>query len=81
MTTLTASKLRTRLADTLNRVAYGGERILLQRRGKDIAAIISTDDLELLEKLEEQADLRAVQTALKEPGTADWDEVKGKLGL
>ncbi len=81
MASLAASKLRSLLADTLNRVAYGGERIRLQRRGKDIAAIISTEDLELLEKLEDQADYLAAQAALREPGTTDWDEVKGDLGL
>ena len=80
MASLAASKLRSLLADTLNRVAYGGERIRLNRHGKDIAAIISTEDLELLEKLEEQADILAAESALREPGSVDWDEVKGTLG-
>lgn len=81
MATLAASKLRALLAETLNRVAYGGERILLQRHGKDIAAIISKEDLEILEMLEEHSDLLAVRKALEEPGSTDWDKLKGKLGL
>lgn len=36
------------LAELVNRVAYGGRRIVLKRRGKHLAALVSIKDLELL---------------------------------
>jgi prevent-host-death family protein len=45
------------LADILNRAAYGKERVILTRRGKDVAAIIPMDDLNALESMEDRADL------------------------
>ena len=79
MPALAASKLRAMLADTLNRVVYRGERIRLKRRGKEIAAIISREDLELLEALEEQADLQAARKALKEQGSTAWEHLRDEL--
>ena len=35
-------ELRDNLADTLNRIAYGGERIILERHGKPVAALVFT---------------------------------------
>jgi prevent-host-death family protein len=60
--------IRSNLADTLNRVAYAGERVVLERRGKPVAALVSIKDLESLERLENEADLHAVRKARKERG-------------
>ena len=57
---------RNNLADAINRVAYAGERIVLERRGKGVAALISIADLATLEELENQADIQAAKKALKE---------------
>ena len=46
--------IRANLADVINRVAYGGERIVLQRRGKQVLAVVSMEDLELLNALEDE---------------------------
>ncbi len=54
------------LADALNRVSYGGERVTLARRGKPVAVLVSVEDAAALEALEDQADLRDAQAALKE---------------
>ena len=52
------TEARKEFADLVNRVAYSGERIALTRRGKVMAALVSAEDLELLERLREQhADL------------------------
>jgi prevent-host-death family protein len=40
------------LSSLINKVAYGKTRILLESRGKPKAALISTEDLERLERLE-----------------------------
>lgn len=52
------TEARAELADLVNRVAYGGERVALTRRGKIMAALVSAEDLELLERLDaERIDL------------------------
>ncbi|HVR75616.1 MAG TPA: type II toxin-antitoxin system Phd/YefM family antitoxin [Planctomycetota bacterium] len=81
MARVSTSRIRKGLSDTINRVAYGGERIVLERRGKPIAAIVSLEDVELLERLEDKADVRAAKKALKEPGRIPWPKLKKKLGL
>jgi len=72
MPKMAATALRSNVADTLNRVAYKGERIELERHGKAIAALVSLEDLELLEALEDRIDLAAARRALKEPGQRGW---------
>jgi prevent-host-death family protein len=47
------TEARAEFADLVNRVAYSGERIALTRRGKVMAALVSAEDLELLESLRE----------------------------
>lgn len=39
---------RERLAELVNAVAYGGARIVLQRHGKNVAALVPIDDLQRL---------------------------------
>ena len=81
MASVSTSKIREELSDTINRVAYGGERVVLKRRGKPIAAIVSLEDVELLERLEDEMDVEAAKKALKEPGRIPWPKLKKKLGL
>ena len=81
---LRASKAREDFSDTINRVAYRGERIVLQRRGKAVVAIVPVEDLELLEELENRVDLEAARAALadaKKHGTVPWERIKADLGL
>ncbi len=66
MTTLSIAEARNHLADAINRVSYGGERVLFARRGKPVAALISAEDLALLEHIEDEADIRAARKALRE---------------
>ena len=73
--------IRNNLADAINRVAYAGERIILERRGKGVAALVSVEDLALLEELEDQADIKAAKKALKEKGGITLDEYKKKHGM
>ena len=73
--------IRNNLADAINRVAYAGERIVLERRGKGVVALVSMEDLALLEEMEDKADIRAAKKALKEKGGVTLDEYKKKHGL
>ncbi len=82
MTRLNATKAREDFSDTLNRVAYRGERILLERRGKVVAAIVPAEDVTLLEELEDRSDLKEARKALadvKKHGTVQWEKVKAEL--
>lgn len=66
------AEIRNNFAELLNRVAYAGERVVLERRGKGVAALVSMDDLELLEKLKDEVDIKALRAALKEKGEVAW---------
>ena len=55
------------LGDVLNKAEYQGERTIVQRRGKDSAAIISISDLGLLELLIEEAEDRLDVEAARRP--------------
>ena len=82
MTRFRASEARKELSDLLNRVAYRGERIVLQRRGKDVAVLIPMEDLALLEKLEESIDVKAARKALNESDERiPYDRARKELGL
>ena len=86
MTRLNASDARKDFADILNRVAFGGERIVLHRRGKDVAAMISVEELRLLERLleeyEDREDVKAAREALAESDERiSYEEVRRELGL
>ncbi|MBI5758808.1 MAG: type II toxin-antitoxin system Phd/YefM family antitoxin [Planctomycetales bacterium] len=76
------AEIRDNLADALNRVAYAGERVILQRRGKGVAALVSIEDLKLLEQIEDQHDLTEARKALAEKGpNIPLEEVARKLGI
>ena len=68
MATLSTVKAREGFSETVNRSAYGKERIILTRRGKGIAAVVPIEDLELLERLEDEIDIREARKALKKSG-------------
>ncbi len=81
MTKLAATAVRDAFSETINRVAYSGERIALERHGKTVAGLVSAEDLELLEALEDRIDLAAARKALRAPGRRGWAKVKAELGL
>jgi prevent-host-death family protein len=83
MTKLPASQVRKDFAEALNKVAYQHERIVLHRRGKDVAVLVPLEDLALLEALEDQHDIEAADQALADPKNKKrlrWDQAKVKLG-
>lgn len=82
MTKATASGARENLADLLNRAAYKGERTVIRRRGKEMAALVPMDDLRILEELEDATDREAARKALadvKKNGSIPWETVKTRL--
>ena len=73
--------IRNNLADAINRVAYAGERIILERRGNGVVALVSMEDLALLEEWENQADIQAAKKAIKEKGRIPLEQIKARLGM
>jgi prevent-host-death family protein len=80
MTRLNVSKAREELPEVVNRAAYGNERTIVSRRGKDLAAVIPMEDLRLLERLD-LADARAALAEAEEKGTVPLEEARKRLGL
>lgn len=86
MTHLTASQLREDVTTAINRVALEGERIVLRQNRKDVAALVSMEDLALIERIEDRLDFEDAEKALAKM-QADgekpilWDEAKKQLGL
>ena len=81
-TTISTADARKRFADIVNKVAYGKEPIVLTRRGQEVAALVSIDELELLQQIEDYIDIEDAKKALAEPGeNIPAEEVWKKLGL
>ncbi len=66
MTSTTVSEARNNFPELLNRVGYGQERILIERHGKPVAAIISVQDLNRLQALEDAIDSALLRHAVEE---------------
>lgn len=86
MKRLNVVELKNSLGDVLNRAEYQGERVIVHRRGKDSAAIISIEDLRLLEQLIEEAedrvDVKAARAALAESDERiTYDDFRRRQGL
>ena len=81
-TTISTADARKHFADIVNKVAYGNEPIILTRRGQEVAALVSMDELELLQQIEDRIDIEDAKKALAEPGgNISAQEVWKKLGL
>jgi prevent-host-death family protein len=87
MTRLPATEAREKLSEIINRVAFGHERIVLQRRGKDICALVSMEEAALLERLVEEAedrrDLEEAARRLSDPNEKPipYERARKSLGL
>lgn len=82
---LSVSEARQQFAELINRAAYRGERFVVQRRRKPVAAVIPMEEYELLERIieerENEIDVRLARKARKEKGRIPWERVKKELGL
>ena len=81
MTTITMSEIRLKLSELANRVIYGGERVVVQKNNKPAFAMVSMEDMELLERLEDEIDIKAAEEALKKGDFVPWEDIKKDLGL
>lgn len=54
------TQARAELADLINKVVYGGERVVVTRHGKPLVALVSAADLERLEDLQDPAEEQVI---------------------
>jgi prevent-host-death family protein len=75
------TQARAELAELINRVVYGGERVVVTRHGKPLVALVSAADLERLDRLDEPAGEQVVTSVsrLGRSGTAAGE--RGRFGL
>jgi prevent-host-death family protein len=84
VTAVTVADARSDLADLLNRVAYGKERLVITRHGRELAAIVPVEDLQLanrLRRLVARKDVARVLAALDAGKTSSWEQLRQELGL
>lgn len=82
-TTVTAQQMQDQLSEFINQVAHNKEQIIITRRGKAIAVLISQDDFVLLQALQNKQDLEEALDALKEArekGSIPIESIKEELG-
>jgi prevent-host-death family protein len=79
---ISAADARKKFANIINRVAYGKESFVLTRRGEALAAIVSIEDLKLLQEIEEQMDIDDAWKARNEPGeNISWEKLREELEI
>jgi prevent-host-death family protein len=84
MSEISTAEARKTLADLINRVAYGKERVVLTRHGKQVCALVPIEDLSLLDRVRSAADRRDLADALAEDAdgaVVEWSALKRSMGL
>ncbi|MFB7517147.1 type II toxin-antitoxin system Phd/YefM family antitoxin [Streptomyces sp. NPDC056144] len=75
------TQARAELADLINRVVYGGERVVVTRHGKPLVALVSAADLAELEAAEKPADEQVISSvSLLRPVDSSHGE-QGRFGI
>ncbi len=81
MTQVTITDLRPQIRKLADLVCHHGERICVERNGEIVFAMISYEDLEALEAIEDNIDLEAAKQAIKEGNFVDLDDLIKELKL
>ncbi len=79
-----AKQARLEFTHISDEVAFRGERYVVTRNGRELMAMISMEDLEVLQTLENQRDLELANKAeadICKHGTVSWEEMEKRLGI
>lgn len=76
---VSVSEANSQLSRVLNRAAFAGERVVITSRGKPKAAVISINDLERLEELEDAQAARDALRAHRAGETVAWENARSEL--
>ncbi|MFE2736996.1 type II toxin-antitoxin system Phd/YefM family antitoxin [Streptomyces sp. NPDC059349] len=75
------TQARAELADLINRVVYGGERVVVTRHGKPLVALVSAADLERLEALGEPEDEQVISSVSSIGSTSSTGGDRHRFGI
>jgi prevent-host-death family protein len=75
------TQARAELAELINRVVYGGERVVVTRHGKPLVALVSAADLRQLEEGEGGAGEQAVSTVSRLGAAASATGERRRFGI
>lgn len=84
MKEISTADTRKHMAELLNRAAYGGERFVVTRHGKELAAIVPLSEINLLDRLRSLLSKKEFEAAVEEVRTAStrsWEDVRRDLDL
>ncbi|MFE4955209.1 type II toxin-antitoxin system Phd/YefM family antitoxin [Streptomyces sp. NPDC056653] len=75
------TQARAELAELINRVVYGGERVVVTRHGKPLVALVSAADLERLEKEEAAAEDQVISSVSSIGSAASATGERRRFGI
>jgi prevent-host-death family protein len=86
---MSASEARGEFSEMVSRVAYGGERFVIRRRDKELAAVIPMEEYRILERLiereEDRIDAEEAMKVAGDPGYVEesvlLEQIRKELGL
>ena len=81
MTAFSITEAREHLADYADRVAFKGERLCVKRNGNPAFAMVSVEDMKLLEAIEDIMDIEEAEKAIRRNKFTSWKQAKKRLGL
>lgn len=74
MQSISVANVKSHLSEIIAKSAHGHERFIITRRDKPVAAIVSLDDLKILEQYQERQGLAAVASSWP-----DFEEVAAEI--
>jgi len=79
---ITMADARKEFSNIINRVALDDESFVLTRQGEPVAALISIQELKLLQELEDRTDIEEAWKAKNDPeDPIPWSELKKELKI
>jgi len=82
LTKISTADARKKLANIVNRVAFGREAFVFTRRGVALAALVSVEDFKLLQEMEDRMDVDDAWKARAESEErVSWEDLKRELDL
>ncbi|MEV0095455.1 type II toxin-antitoxin system Phd/YefM family antitoxin [Streptomyces sp. NPDC050738] len=77
------TQARAELADLINRVVYGGERVVVTRHGKPLIALVSAADLERLESEAEAGEEQVISSvsSVRSISSAPGERGRSRFGI
>lgn len=75
------TQARAELADLINRVVYGGERVVVTRHGKPLVALVSAADLRRLEETQEADEEQVISSVSRVREVASAPGERQRFGI